>query len=191
MTKKTGHWHGLQPNNKKFQNTDVFTIITFILLFATWLIFSGKFDLFHLSLGVISSFIVAWISSDLLFQEKKKTIGRRLVEAFRFVNYMLWLLIQIFLANLHVIGLAISPRKYDRDLDPHIFTFNTILKTDFARFVLANSITLTPGTVTIRIEEDTFYVHAISRKVAGEFIEEESVSEMEKRVAWVFEGGQK
>lgn len=169
----------------------MFTVITFILLFATWLIFSGKFDLFHLSLGAISSFIVAWISSDLLFQEREKSLGKRIGEAFRFINYILWLLYQIFLANLHVIGLALSPKKYDRELDPHIFTFNTILKTDFARFVLANSITLTPGTVTIRIENDTFYVHAISREAAGEFIEEGSVSEMEKRVAWVFEGGQK
>ena len=169
----------------------MFTVITFILLFATWLIFSGKFDPFHLSLGAISSAIVAWISADLLFHDKGKTFGRRLGEAFRFINYSAWLLYQIFLANLHVIGLALSPKKYDRDLDPHIFTFNTILKTDFARFVLANSITLTPGTVTIRIENDTVYVHAISRVSAGELAEQESVSEMEKRVAWVFEGGQK
>ena len=169
----------------------MFAIITFILLFATWVLMSGLFDLFHLSLGVISCLIVTALSHDLLFQDKKQGLGSRFGEAFRFVGYTLWLFNQIVLANIHVIGLALSPKKYARELDPHIFTFKTILKTDFARFVLANSITLTPGTVTIRIEEDTFYIHAISRTAAGDLAGQDSVSEMEKRVAWVFEGGEK
>lgn len=96
---------------------------------------------------------------------------------------------QIILANFHVIKLALSPRSLERDIDPHIFTFKTGLKTPFAKFVLANSITLTPGTVTIRIHGDTFYVHAISQKAMGDLADDEQMSEMEKRVAWVFEGG--
>ncbi len=166
-------------------------VTTFILLFALWVLMSGKFDLFHLSLGVISCFIVTLTSHDLLFQDRKKGLGRRLGEALRFVNYSIWLLYQILLANLHVIGLALSPKKYDLELDPHIFTFRTHLKNNFARFVLANSITLTPGTVTIRIVDDIFHVHAISRKAAGDLANQDSVSEMEKRIAWVFEGGNK
>ncbi len=77
-----------------------------------------------------------------------------------------------------------------RSLDPHIFTFTTSLKSEFAKFVLANSITLTPGTVTIRVHDDIFYIHAISREAAGD-LNEETMSEMEKRVAWVFEGGKR
>ena len=60
--------------------------------------------------------------------------------------------------------------------------FKTHLKTDFAKWVFANSITLTPGTVTIRIDDDEFYVHAIS-----EYTAKGLEGEMEKRIAAVWE----
>lgn len=167
----------------------MFTTLTFIILFVAWVLLSGKFDLFHLSMGGISCLLVSLLSQDLLFTERQKGLGPRLAEAVRFVPYCFWLLYQIVLANFHVIGLAISPRLRERELDPYIFTFKTKLTSEFARFVLANSITLTPGTVTVRIQDDVFYVHAISRKAAGDFVEAETMSEMERRVAWVFEGG--
>ena len=166
----------------------MFAVVTFIVSFATWIVMSGKLDLFHLSLGGISCLLVAVISSEILFQEHRQGPWARFIEALRFIPYSAWLMYQIVLANFHVIGLALSPRLMDRELDPHVFTFTTRLKTDFARFVLANSITLTPGTVTVRIHGDKFYVHAISRK-AGEDLESEAMSAMERRVAWVFEGG--
>ena len=159
-------------------------------MFGSWILFSGKFDLFHLSLGIFSCLIVTAISSDLLFKEHQKKFGSRIGELFRFISYCGWLLYQIFLANLHVVGLAVSPRKMEQSLDPYIFTFTTSLQTEFAKFVLANSITLTPGTVTIRVQKNTFIVHAISRKAAGDLPEDE-MSQMEKRVACVFEGGKK
>lgn len=160
--------------------------LMFLLMMLLWVLMSGKFDAFHLTLGVISSSIVAWISTDLLFLEKGKSVGARLVEAWRFVLYACWLVWQIVLANFHVIYLSLSPKPIKETLSPHIFSFKTTLQTDFARFVLANSITLTPGTVTIRIHEDVFYIHAITEKAAGD-LESESISEMERRVAWVFE----
>lgn len=162
-------------------------IYTFILLFGSWMLLSGKFDLFHLGLGALSSMLVAWTSNDLLFKNRDRTIGQRLAEKFRFVRYAFWLLYQILVANVHVIALALLRRYRDKHLDPNIFNFKTILKTDFARFVLANSITLTPGTVTIRIEDDVFYVHAISRMAVGDFLDPGGISEMERRVAEVFE----
>ena len=113
----------------------------------------------------------------------------RLAEAGRFIGYCSWLLYQILLANMHVIALALIRNYRDQKLDPHIFTFQTRLQTTFARFVLANSITLTPGTITIRIEDDNFYVHAVSRKAAGDLPEGQCMSQMERRVAAVFEPG--
>ena len=161
--------------------------ITVGFLFINWLFFSGKFDPFHLSLGLLSSFLVAWTTSDLLFKNSGKSVGKRLAEAGRFISYCGWLLYQILLANMHVIALALFKDYRDRELDPHIFTFKTKLRTDFARFVLANSITLTPGTITIRIEDALFHVHAVSRKAAGDLPEPQSMSQMERRVAAVFE----
>ena len=159
--------------------------ITAGILFINWLLFSGKFDPFHLGLGLFSSLLVAWTTSDLLFKTgTSSTPGGRIAEACRFFGYCGWLLYQILLANLHVIALALFKDYRDRELDPHIFTFKTRLHTDFARFVLANSITLTPGTITIRIEDGVFYVHAISRKAAAGL-----PGEMEERLARVFERG--
>lgn len=162
--------------------------VAFVVMFSFWLMLSGQFDVFHLALGVVSCLIVAVISSDLLFQDARKDLVSRVREALRFIPYTAWLLWQIVVANFQVIGLAVSPRPVRRTLEPHIFTFRTRLTSDFARFVLANSITLTPGTVTIRITGDIFHVHAITRQSAGDLPEGEAASEMERRVAWAFEG---
>jgi multicomponent Na+:H+ antiporter subunit E len=158
----------------------------FMLMMLFWVLMSGKFDLFHLTLGVISSAIVTWLSTELLFQENGKSVGARLTEAWHFFLYGFWLLWQIILANFYVIYLSLGPKPIRETLSPHIFTFKTILTTDFARFVLANSITLTPGTVTIRVQKDIFYVHAITEKAAGD-LASGGISEMERRVAHVFE----
>ena len=152
---------------------------TFLIMFGFWILLSGKFDLFHLVLGVFSSGLVAVISSDLLFNEKTK--GGRLAEAWRFVRYIPWLLYEIVLSTLHVAYLALHPRMKDL-IDPRIVTFRTKLEKDFSRAALANSITLTPGTITVLIRDGEYYVHALSRKVA-----EGLPGEMEERVASVFE----
>lgn len=167
----------------------MFYLINFCTLCVVWVFISGKLDMFHLSLGVVSCFIVALTTTDLLYKNRDKGVIVRIREAGRFISYIWWLLSQIVLANMNVIGIALSLKPVEETIDPHIFTFKTHLKTDFAKFVLANSITLTPGTVTIRIQGDIFYIHAITYEAAGDLDDDEQMSEMEKRVAWVFEGG--
>jgi multicomponent Na+:H+ antiporter subunit E len=105
----------------------------------------------------------------------------RAITGVRFLLYLPWLLYQIILSTLHVTFLALHPKMKDQ-IDPIIVTFRTSLKSDIAMVALANSITLTPGTITVRIEDGIFYVHAISRKAA-----EGLPGEMEERLAWVFE----
>ena len=156
-------------------------LYTFLIMFGFWILLSGKFDLFHLTLGVLSSGLVALLSSDILMYDSKK--NDRLAIAFRFSCYIPWLLYQIVLSTLHVTLLALHPKMLDR-IDPTIVTFKTKLKGDIARVALANSITLTPGTITIRIEDGIFYVHAISRKAAAGL-----PGEMEDRLAKVFAEG--
>lgn len=159
----------------------MYYLLTFILLMGTWILLSGIFDLFHLSLGVISSVIVTVFSHDLLFKNRQRSLTSRMVEAVRATNYFRWLLWQIVLANIHVLILALHPRSREK-IEPQIIRFNTRLRSDFAKFVFANSITLTPGTVTVRIVEDEFVVHAISDKVAADL-----PGEMERRVAHAFD----
>ena len=154
-------------------------IYTFLIMFGFWILLSGKFDLFHLTLGLISSGLVSFLSADILMHETDKT--SRLSTGFRFISYIPWLLYQIVLSTIHVAFLALHPKMLDQ-IDPTIVTFKTKLTSNIARVALANSITLTPGTITIRIEDNVFYVHAISRKVAAGL-----PGEMEDRLARVFE----
>jgi multicomponent Na+:H+ antiporter subunit E len=153
-------------------------IYTFIIMFGFWLLLSGKFDLFHLTLGVISSLLVAWMSSDLLFLDR--TRKGRLSEVWRFILYIPWVFKEILLSTLHVTWLALHP-EMKKKIAPRMVTFKTKLKSDAARVILANSITLTPGTITVRIEEDVFIVHALSDKVARGL-----PGEMEERIARIF-----
>lgn len=153
-------------------------LYTFLLMFAFWILLSGKFDLFHLTLGVISSGLVAWMSADLLFIERAPRGS--LVGIWRFMLYLPWLVKEIVSSTLHVTWLALHPAMKTQ-IAPRIVTFKTRLKTDLARVALANSITLTPGTITIRIEEDIFTVHALSDKVAAGL-----PGEMEERIAHIF-----
>ncbi len=159
----------------------MYSILVFILLFSIWIVFSGKFDLFHLILGVFSASFVTYFSSDLYFTDRTIGFGARIGQLFRFCRYLVWLLYEIFLANLHVLKLALWPKSFP-EIDPTIIRLKTELRSNYARYVLANSITLTPGTVTLNIVEDTLFVHAISRKAAASLD-----GEMERRIKDVFE----
>ena len=78
----------------------------------------------------------------------------------RFLRYIPWLLFQVFVANIHVMYLAFHPRMMDL-IDPSIVRFKSRLKSDLALVTLANSITLTPGTITVYISvygEVTFHM---------------------------------
>jgi len=68
------------------------------------------------------------------------------------------------------------------EIRPRIVHFRTNLNSDLARVMLANSITLTPGTITVDIDDREFYVHALSDKVAKDLL----TGEMERRVSHVF-----
>jgi multicomponent Na+:H+ antiporter subunit E len=156
-------------------------IYTFLIMFGFWIVLSGQLDMFHISLGLLSSALVSFLSGDILMLDAKK--NDRLAVAFRLICYIPWLLYQIALSTMHVAFLAIHPRVRSQ-IDPTIVTFKTKLKTNVARVALANSITLTPGTITIRIDGDIFFVHAISRKAAAGL-----PGEMEDRISRVFERG--
>jgi multicomponent Na+:H+ antiporter subunit E len=151
-------------------------LAVFVILFAFWLLLSGHYDFFHLSLGLICSLLVAFLSHDLLIENI--SAPKRLRKTRRFVSYVPWLIYQIVLANLHVAYLILDPKA----IDPRIVRFKTRLKSQFSMVTLGNSITLTPGTITMDIIDGEFYVHALSKKVADDLLS----GEMERRVAHVY-----
>ncbi|OGP65844.1 MAG: hypothetical protein A2169_13385 [Deltaproteobacteria bacterium RBG_13_47_9] len=159
------------------------SFITFIILFVFWICLSGQFDIFHLTLGVISCALVSRISGNLLFREKSIRSAYPW-EVLRFLTYLPWLLCQIVLANIHVAYLVLHPKMLTL-IDPHIIRFKVKLKTDIGLTTFGNSITLTPGTITVLIHEESFYVHAINQKVADDLL----TGEMEDRVAQIYKEG--
>lgn len=97
---------------------------------------------------------------------------------------MCWLFWQIILSNIHVLKVALSPRMDDL-ISPKMVRFKTDVTEEISIFVLANSITLTPGTVTVRVEGKRFLVHALTEKAASGLPGESD--EMERRIINVFE----
>ncbi len=152
---------------------------TFILMLGVWCLLSGKFDPMHLGLGVLASALVSYFSADLLFPGP--LTGKTIRAAFGFLGYLPWLLVQIFRAALHVLYLSFHPRMMEL-IDPQVFRFRSRLKSEVAQVTFANSITLTPGTITIYVNfHRDFSVHAIDR-----FSGEGLPGEMERRIARAF-----
>ena len=154
-------------------------IFTFIIAFAFWIILSGKFDPFHISLGIIACAIVAFVSGDLLIASTNtKSMPRQWLG---FIRYLPWILYQVFLANIHVLKLVFHPRMMTL-IDPKIIRFKSCLNNEMALFIFANSITLTPGTITVSVSMDgDFRVHAIDKASS-----EPLPGKMEAKVARIF-----
>lgn len=170
----------LYPGKKSKRSRLIPFLLTFAILFSFWLLFSGRFDLFHLLLGVISCLMVSWISNHLLFPTQ---ISPGLLKIWiKFARYLPWLFNQIFLANLHVLYLTFHPRMMEM-INPKVIKFHSRLKSDVSRTTLANSITLTPGTITIHAGVmGSFAVHCIDDKSGQDL-----PGDMEKKIAKVFE----
>ncbi len=151
-------------------------LAVFLILFAFWLVFSGHYDTLHLSLGLVCTSLVAVFSYDLLLPDV--TFPTKLLSTWRFLQYIPWLFYRIVLANLHVVYLIFRPSE----IRPKLIRFKTSLTGDLSRVTLGNSITLTPGTLTLDIDADEFYVHVLSDKAAEDVV----TGEMERRVAHVF-----
>ncbi len=152
--------------------------LTFILMFGSWIILSAKFDILLIGLGLISSFLVSFFFYDLLFPDFKLNY---FAIGYRFAKYVPWLIWEIIKANFHLLFIVFHPKMKDL-IDPHIIIFKTNLKTDMAITTMANSITLTPGTITVSATSDgIFRVHAIDKETAQAL-----PGEMLDRVAKIF-----
>lgn len=137
--------------------------ITFVLMFLTWIVLSGNFSGMLIGLGIFSSALVAFFFHDLLFPSFTRGHIRIF---FKFLAYIPWIILEIVKANFHLLKIVFSPNMKDL-IDPHIITFKTDLKSDLAITTLANSITLTPGTITVTaIRDGVFRVHAIDKPSA-------------------------
>jgi multicomponent Na+:H+ antiporter subunit E len=131
-----------------------------------------------MGIGVGCCALVAYISHDLLFVNVRVGDMRTIVK--RFFAYIPWLIYQIIMANFHVARLVLSPKM---PINPKIIKFKVKLDSDISLVTFANSITLTPGTITVDIKEGEYYVHALDETLAYDLL---FGGEMEDRVAHVY-----
>ena len=135
------------------------TIITFFFLAILWLLFTFSLDPFSLLLGGAFSLIIAAVTQD-LFVEREESIQQGSLPRFEFfLIYVFVLLWEIYLASFAVVYQVITMR-----INPGIIKIKTRLKSKFAQALLANSITLTPGTVAVDLQKDDLYVHWLGVK---------------------------
>lgn len=149
-----------------------------LLLAVFWIINSGHFDALLLSLGVLSILIVMYIS-----RRMAKVSGDYqppVILSPKLPLYVVWLMKEIVKSNIEVI-LCIWQKK--PAIEPRVIKVKASQQSDLFKVLYANSITMTPGTVTLEIEGDEFTVHALTRS-AREGLEsgdmDKHVRELEK-----------
>jgi multicomponent Na+:H+ antiporter subunit E len=128
----------------------------FVVLLAVWLLWSGHYTPLLLSLGVASCALVAWIAWRMGLVDRE---GVPFEIILGMLLYLPYLGLEIVKANLDVARRIIAPRM---PIGPRVFRTTAKQKSDLGRVVYANSITLTPGTVSIDIEGDEIAVHALT-----------------------------
>lgn len=133
-----------------------------LVYFLIWLTVNGRVTTETVILGIVVSLALQRFSQRVL-PARSVSLSSVLRLLPRALLYFLTLLAEIFKANLQVIRLVLSPTIA---VDPCLIRFRTDLGTEAARVALANSITLTPGTITVSLDGDGLLVHALDRDMA-------------------------
>ena len=133
----------------------------YVLLFCFWLLLNGNVTLEIVLLGLAVTALMALLEYT-LFGYTPKTEGMLLRKAPVFCAYIPVLMWEILKAGWAVSKVVLF-RRYK--VTPTLVTFRTDLKTEFGRFLLSNSITLTPGTITVQVKGDRLTVHCLDKSM--------------------------
>lgn len=128
-------------------------------LYIFWILITWRLHWQHLIVGAFCSLGITLFNHDLLLQKKERPLFL-FATARKWLLYFIVLVGAIFKSNWDVARIVLSPRL---NISPGFVKFRTKVKKPLNRVILANSITLTPGTLTVDVEEDHFIVHAITR----------------------------
>ena len=129
------------------------SLILFLILLTLWLLMSGHYSILIITLGIISCAFCVYVAKrgNLIDDE-----GLPIFFIPRLSNYLIWLFKEILKSNLNTAKVIINGK-----VEPETFTVKASQVTDVAKVTYANSITLTPGTVTTKMQKDVFEVHAL------------------------------
>lgn len=139
--------------------------LIYVLLLGLWLVFAERFSIEVLLVGIFGVIFVALINKKLI-EKVRLSIGLKGIPYF--FEYVFILLFEIIKANVHVAVLVLSPTP---KLSPSFVKHKISLRSNLNKTILANSITLTPGTLTVSMEEDVMLIHCLTEEF-GKSIEE-------------------
>jgi len=157
-----------EVSNRARQSVEVF-----VTLYVFWVLLNGSLAIDTLAIGVLVAFVIAALFRDSLSFLSQFRISPRSLWAS--VQFGLYFLKELLVANVKLAAIVLSPSL---PIKPGIVKVRTRLKSRMGRLLLANSITLTPGTLTVELEGEWLYIHwvtveaddidgATSRIVAG------------------------
>ena len=152
------------------------SIALFSFLFGFWLLMSGHYTVLITSLGVVSCLLCVYLTIKGNFLDNE-TIPIYFFP--RLIQYTIWLIKEIFISNITTAKVILSKSEA-----PELFSVKATQKTNEGKVTYANSITLTPGTVTTQIKDNVFEVHALTK----EFGDDVRGSEMDRMVTWLEKG---
>jgi len=133
-----------------------------VLFFLFWLILNERFTPEIVVIGILISILVSLLNYrfvGLSFDIEKK-IWSKVILIF---SYFIILVVEVFKANIQMIKLILSPTI---NIKPQIVYFDSPVRSELAMVALANSITLTPGTITVKLDDGKFGIHAIDAPMA-------------------------
>lgn len=141
-------------------------------LLGLWLVLSGHYTALLVVLGMASTVLVTWVATRMKIADSEGVP----IHLFPGVlGYGAWLVKEMFVANVQVARIVLSRSL---PISPTVVHFRASQKTDLGRVIYANSITLTPGTITTDVEGDDFRIHAL----AWTFVDGHEEGEMDARV---------
>ena len=122
-----------------------------LAFFLIWLILSESFDWLQVSIGALAAFGVAWFNTS-------RSSSRFTIPRLRIVWYYFWLMGRVLQSGIHLSFLILHPSL---PIDPKMIRHRTKLRKDAGIVLLGNSITLTPGTITVEVNSQELEVHAM------------------------------
>lgn len=148
-------------------------ILSVLTMFALWLLMSGVYKPMIVGFGFVSAVIAVLVvrRMDQVDQDHLKIP----LNPLKFLWYLVWLMGEVVKSNITVTKMILSPKMGVRQ---HIFYVPNTQKSELAEVIFANSITLTPGTITVETESDAFWVHAVSFDES----DHEALADMDRRV---------
>jgi multicomponent Na+:H+ antiporter subunit E len=129
-------------------------LMTILYLMGGWLLFTGTVAAFPLLLGLFFSIIVALLTYHLFIEEQEVERRVLLPRIYLLIGFLVLIVVKVYIASFRIAWKVITG-----NINPRIVHFRSRLRSDMARVALANSITLTPGTLTLDLDEDHLVVH--------------------------------